>query len=76
MSQTSASLDRSYSIGAEPVTNALFGKQMLRASGIGFQLSAQARHEHAKVMRFADALRSPDLFQEISMRQHLALLLD
>src|SRR4029077_16259678 len=54
----------------EAVADARFGEQVARARGVHLELAAEVRHVDAQVVAVLDMRRSPDLAQQVAMREH------
>lgn len=60
----------------KPVADALLGKDQSGSGGLGFELLSERGDENAEVVGFADAVRSPDLLEQVAVGQRLSGVAD
>ena len=60
--------------GRKAVSNARFRAQMSGPGGIRFKFSPKLQHENPQIVNLLAVIRSPDFFQQLSMRHDLVCM--
>src|SRR2546426_9507015 len=60
----------------QPVANAWLGLQVLRPSRVDLQLAPKLGDINSQILRLIDMIRSPNLVQELALREHFARMLN